>query len=160
MTRILVLLILVLPCIVLAGQKADFVLVKKNESKLYLMKNGKVFKEFKAAFGPNPKGHKFRRGDGRTPEGEYTLDYKKDDSDFYKAIHVSYPNEKDRKRAKYLEVNPGGQIMIHGLPNGRGYMSVASQSINWTDGCIGVTNSAMDEIWEAVDPDTPIKITP
>lgn len=158
--KFFLLLILVLPCIALAGEKADFVLVKKNKAKLYLIRDGNVFMEFNAVFGPNPKGHKFRRGDGRTPEGEYILDYKKADSDFYKAIHISYPNEKDLQRAKFLEVDPGGQIMIHGLPNERSYLSVGSRSTNWTDGCIGVTNSAMDEIWDAVEPGTPIKITP
>ena len=84
------------------------------------MKNGKEFKKYNVAFGANPKGHKLQEGDERTPEGKYILDYKKTDSAFYKSIHISYPNEQDRKKAKEKGVNPGGAIMIHGQKNGLG----------------------------------------
>ncbi len=141
-------------------EKADMVLVVKSESKLYLLKNQKVLSEYKVAFGANPKGHKQQEGDERTPEGKYILDYKKDDSAFYKAIHISYPNEADKKRAKEAGVNPGGFIMIHGQKNRLGWLSWITQNFNWTDGCIAVSNSAMDEIWKAVSAGTPIEIRP
>lgn len=144
----------------LAIEKADMVLVVKSESKLYLLKNGKVLGEYRAAFGANPKGHKQQEGDERTPEGRYVLDFKKDDSAFYKAIHISYPNEADKKRARQAGVRPGGAIMIHGQKNGLGWLSWISQYFNWTNGCIAVSNSAMDEIWEAVGAGTPIEIRP
>jgi murein L,D-transpeptidase YafK len=64
--------------------------------------------------------HKQQAGDERTPEGKYILDYKKQNSSFYKAIHISYPNEQDKKRAYHLGVDPGGLIMIHGQKNGLG----------------------------------------
>jgi murein L,D-transpeptidase YafK len=139
---------------------ADMVLVTKSESKLYLKKDGKIIKEFHVAFGANPKGHKQQEGDERTPEGKYILDYKKEDSSFYKAIHISYPNESDKKRAKELGVNPGGLIMIHGQKNGLGWLSWITQLFDWTDGCIAVSNNAMDEIWESVKVGTPIEIKP
>jgi murein L,D-transpeptidase YafK len=103
-------------------------------------------------------GHKQQEGDERTPEGKYLLDYKKDDSAFYKAIHISYPNQNDIENAKKRGVSPGGLIMIHGQRNGLGWLSFASQFFNWTNGCIAVTNSEMEEIWLAVDAGTPIEI--
>jgi murein L,D-transpeptidase YafK len=109
-------------------------------------------------FGANPIDHKAKEGDEKTPEGRYTLDYKKSNSAFYKSIHISYPNKEDKEQAKKLGVNPGGFIMIHGQKNGLGWLSSIAQLYNWTDGCIAVTNSEMNEIWEAVDPGTPIDI--
>jgi murein L,D-transpeptidase YafK len=149
-----------MPNSVFGIEMADTVLVKKSESKLYLKKDGKIIKEFHVAFGANPKGHKQQEGDERTPEGKYTLDYKKENSSFYKAIHISYPNESDKKRAKESGVNPGGLIMIHGQRNGLGWLSWITQIFDWTDGCIAVSNSAMDQIWDAVAVGTPIEIKP
>ena len=90
----------------------------------------------------------------------YILDYKKENSAFYKAIHISYPNQQDMKRAKELGVDPGGLIMIHGQKNGLGWLSFISQLFNWTDGCIALKNEDMDKIWESVDVGTPIEIKP
>jgi murein L,D-transpeptidase YafK len=160
MRLVVIFLFLFLPISAFGIEKADKVLVVKSESKLYLMKKGKVLSVFKAAFGANPAGHKQQEGDERTPEGDYILDYKKSDSAFYKAIHVSYPNIGDKKRSKEAGVNPGGLIMIHGQKNGFGWFAWITQNFNWTDGCIAVSNSAMDEIWEAVSVGTPIEIRP
>ncbi len=156
----IVIIILLIPSYVLSLEKADLVVVLKSESKLYLEKDGKTFKEFKVAFGANPKGHKVKEGDERTPEGRYLLDYKKADSSFYKAIHISYPNQQDIKRARELGVNPGGLIMIHGQRNGLGWLSFITQLFNWTDGCIALTNEDMDTVWESVDVGIPIEIKP
>ena len=136
----------------------DSVLVKKSERKLYLLKEGAVVKEYKISLGANPKGHKEKEGDERTPEGEYTLDYKKSDSAFHKAIHISYPNTKDLENAKKKKVNPGGQIMIHGQKNGYGKFAWLTQNFDWTDGCIAVTDKEMEEIWNLVKVNTPITI--
>ena len=127
---------------------------------MYLIKNDKPFKEYKIVLGANPKGHKIQEGDERTPEGKYVLDYKKSDSAFYKAIHISYPNVQDKKKAQELGVNPGGAIMIHGQKNGLSWLGFISQSFDWTDGCIAVTNDEMDEIWDSVKIGTPILIEP
>ena len=143
-----------------AMDKADSVLVVKSQSKLYLKRNGEILKAFHVAFGANPEGHKMQEGDERTPEGRYILDYKKEDSAFYKSIHISYPNKVDRERAKKEGVSPGGFIMIHGQKNGYGWLSWITQRFNWTDGCIAVSNSAMDVIWASVDVGTPIEIKP
>lgn len=161
MKKILIFIYFILFSSLTSGiEKADSVLVIKSESKLFLLKNGKVIGKYHASFGANPKGHKQLEGDERTPEGRYILDYKKEDSAFYKSIHISYPNDQDRKKAKEKGINPGGAIMIHGQRNDLGWLYFISWFFNWTDGCIAVSNKAMDEIWEAVDVGTPIEIKP
>ena len=160
MIRYLVILTLFVAFPVSAIQKADMVLVLKSQKKMYLKKEGEILKEYDVVFGANPKGHKEKEGDERTPEGKYILDYKKPDSAYYKAIHISYPNEEDIKKAEKKGVDPGGQIMIHGQKKYFGRSSFIMQRFNWTDGCIAVTNSEMDEIWNAVDVGTPIEIRP
>lgn len=160
MKMIWLLVFVLLPQLSFSMQKADMVLVIKSESKLYLKRNGKIFKTFRVALGENPNGHKQQQGDKRTPEGRYILDFKKVDSAYYKAIRISYPNTTDRAHARRLGVNPGGSIMIHGQKNGFGHLSTITQRSNWTDGCIAVTDEEMDEIWKAVDVGTPIEIKP
>ena len=142
------------------GQIADRVIVEKSESRLYLMHDGKAFASFKVAFGANPDGHKQQQGDQRTPEGQYLLDYKNANSMYYKSIHISCPNEKDRQRARSQGVDPGGDIMIHGQKNGYEGLSFLVQLFNWTDGCIALKNKDMDVVWDAVRPGTPIDIRP
>ncbi|MGD8558638.1 MAG: L,D-transpeptidase family protein [Gammaproteobacteria bacterium] len=157
---LIVIILLLMPANALAIQKADFVLVVKSKEKLFLIKEDKIIKAYNVVFGANPKGHKQQEGDERTPEGRYILDFKKSDSAFYKAIRISYPNEQDREHAARKGVDPGGQIMIHGQKNGYGWMAPVMQTVNWTDGCIAVTNREMEEIWQAVDVGTPIVIKP
>lgn len=140
--------------------KADLVVVKKSKNILSLSKEGVIFKEIKVSFGANPIGRKTKEGDERTPEGNYILDYKKPDSGYYKAIHISYPNEQDSANAKKLGVNPGGLIMIHGQKNNFGWLHLITQRFNWTNGCIGVKNDDMEYIWKSVDKGIPIIIYP
>jgi murein L,D-transpeptidase YafK len=141
-------------------QTADMVIVEKSESRLYLMRDGKAFASFHVVFGSNPKGHKQQKGDERTPEGKYVLGYKNAGSAFYKSIHISYPNAKDRKEARKHGVDPGGDIMIHGQKNGFEGLSFLIQRFNWTNGCIALSNTDMDSVWNAVPPGTPIEIRP
>ncbi|MEH6556254.1 MAG: L,D-transpeptidase family protein [Oceanicoccus sp.] len=159
---LLTIMLLTLCSTVLAGYQgvADRVLVAKAEKKLYLLKDGVPFLEFPIALSPTPKGHKREQGDERTPEGSYILDFKNKDSDFYKSIRISYPNQQDLQHAELSGVDPGGAIMIHGTPNESALPPSLIQQFNWTDGCIAVTNRAMDEIWAAVETGTPIEIRP
>ncbi len=136
------------------------VVVRKEERRLYLMSYGEVVRSYRISLGQSPVGHKLYEGDSRTPEGRYILDYRNPNSDFYKSIRVSYPNAKDRSLAKAWGLNPGGNIMIHGLPNDVGDMGFAYLGLDWTDGCIAVSNEQMDEIWQLVDMGTPIQILP
>lgn len=143
-----------------SDQKADSVLVIKSESRLYLLHQGNELGSFGAAFGANPEGHKQQQGDERTPEGHYMLDYKNPNSKYYKSIHISYPNARDRENARKRGVDPGGDTMIHGQLNGYGGLSTFVQLFNWTDGCIALSDQDMDVVWEAVNPGTPIEIRP
>ena len=140
--------------------KADVVLVEKSQNKMYLYQRGKILKSYDVAFGQNPIGHKIQEGDHRTPEGRYNLSYKNINSQFYKSIRINYPSAKDIARAKKRGVKPGGDIVIHGMPNEVGnYMGPISPK-NWTQGCIAVRNHEMDQIWRLVDVNTPIEIRP
>lgn len=143
-----------------AEPTVTLVRVLKTDNKLQLLAKEKVVREFHVVFGANPKGHKRQEGDERTPEGSYTLDYKNADSAFYKAIHISYPNAKDIASAKARGVNPGGQVMIHGQKNGLGWLSPISQHLNWTNGCVALSNADMDVVWALVKVGTPIEILP
>ncbi|WP_228257372.1 L,D-transpeptidase family protein [Marinobacter sp. NP-4(2019)] len=136
------------------------VLVRKSERRLYLMDDQEVVRSYRISLGDNPEGHKLYEGDKRTPEGHYQLDWRNADSDFYKSIHISYPNERDQELAEAWGLDPGGSIMIHGLPNDAGDMAFAYTGLDWTNGCIAVTNEEMDEIWSLVSDGTPISILP
>ncbi len=140
--------------------KADRIVVFKSERKLMLMRDGKPLKSYKIALGGEPAGPKTRRGDHKTPEGIYVIDRRNSHSQFYKALHVSYPNTEDVTRAHKLKVSAGGDIMIHGLPNGMGWVGSAHLARDWTDGCIAVTDDEIDEIWKLVPDGTPIEIKP
>lgn len=140
------------------GTKADFVFVDKSARKMYLKKKGKVLRVYHIALGDSPKGHKTQEGDEKTPEGLYTLDWKNENSIAHRSIHISYPNSKDKARAKKLGVKPGGAIMIHGQMNGYGHLAPIMQQRDWTDGCIAVTDKEMDEIMDLVKVGTKIKI--
>lgn len=124
------------------------------------MAHGQVIRTYRVALGGTPVGAKEQQGDHKTPEGHYILDRRNPKSQFYKAMHISYPNEQDRRKAKKKGTSPGGDIMIHGLPNGMGSLGAAHRAVDWTDGCIAVTNSEIDEIWELVADGTPIEIKP
>ena len=139
---------------------ADQVVVKKSQRKLQLMKGGQVIREYRVALGDNPYGHKMQEGDERTPEGNYVLDWRNPNSQYHKAIHISYPNEQDLAVAQALGVEPGGMIMVHGLPNGVRSPSVRAeyQRRDWTNGCIAVQDHEIDEIWRLVRDGTPIRI--
>lgn len=142
-----------------AQPSADRVLVLKSAHKLELLSHGTVVKSYRIALG-EPKGSKIKAGDRKTPEGVYYVDEKKSQSRFYRALHLSYPNQADRARARQLNVDPGGDIEIHGLPHGFAWLSSSQRLIDWTSGCIAVTDSEIDEIWRYVPVGTPVEIRP
>ncbi len=142
------------------GTRADLVVVNKGQRVLQLLSNGRVIRSFDISLGKNPVGHKRRQGDGRTPEGRYRLDWRNAKSRFYKSIHISYPNPDDVQRARKLGAAPGGAIMIHGLPNKFAEAPELFEDLDWTEGCIAVTNEAIEEIWQLVADHTPIEIYP
>jgi murein L,D-transpeptidase YafK len=137
----------------------DKVVVIKSERILMLLQKGSVVKTYKVCLGRNPLGRKTKEGDNRTPEGIYKLDGRNPKSKFHMSLHVSYPSKADRLIARRLGVSPGGNIMIHGFPDGI-TMDDIPEHLDWTKGCIAVANSAIEEIWQLVPNGTPIEILP
>jgi len=142
------------------GAKADSVLVLKGERKLILLRSNKKIKEYSIALGGNPTGKKIMEGDERTPEGSYKLDHRNPNSIAHLSIHISYPDQNDISQARAKGVSPGGAVMIHGLPKGFGYLGRLHRLLDWTDGCIGVTNPEIEEIWRCAPEGAPIEIRP
>lgn len=142
------------------GTRADRVIVRKSARVLELYRGTELLRTYRIALGRNPLGHKQREGDGRTPEGEYVLDYRNPGSAYHKALHVSYPSPADTAAAQSRGVKPGGFIMVHGLRNGMGFAGRLHRLFDWTDGCIAVTDREIEEIWRAVPDGTPIVIEP
>lgn len=139
---------------------ADKVLIEKQARRLTLFAKGEVIKTYKIALGGNPIGPKERQGDLKTPEGTYIIDSRNGNSGYHLALHISYPNENDKRRAKELGVSPGGDIMIHGIKNGFSQIGASHVSADWTEGCIAVTNQEMEEIYRFVPNGTIVEITP
>lgn len=141
-------------------QLVDLVVVNKTSHQMVLMKNGNEVRRFWIALSDRPVGHKQFEGDKKTPEGTYTLDYVKQRSNYYKAIHISYPNSNDIANARKYGRKPGGMIMIHGQPPSRSDYHENVQRTDWTNGCIALLNPDIDIFLSLVDVGTPITINP
>jgi murein L,D-transpeptidase YafK len=107
--------------------------------------------------GPAPAGPKHFAGDGRTPEGRYTIDYGNEASAYWLSLHISYPNAADRAFAAARGRSAGGAIFLHGQPN-----SIQNGRItgDWTAGCIALSNAEIEQLWALVPDGTPIQIDP
>ena len=141
-------------------EPADKVLIEKQARQLTLISKGEVIKTYTIALGGNPVGPKEREGDNKTPEGFYFIDSRNGNSGYHLSLHISYPNELDNMRARELGVRPGGDIMIHGIKNGFSPVGASHAGIDWTQGCIAVTNQEMEEIYKLVPDGTLVEITP
>ncbi len=139
---------------------ADQIVVVKGERRLYLLRGGEAFRTYRVALGLNPVGHKEREGDFRTPEGHYRVDARNPASDYFLALHVSYPSLQDLDNAHRHKWPAGGSIMIHGLPNVPKHPADFYRRADWTNGCIALSNSDMLEVWLLTRADTPIEIRP
>ena len=139
---------------------ADRVVVYKSARRLELLRGDEVLRSYKVALGLQPTGHKEHVGDFRTPEGSYRLVRRNARSDYFLSIQVSYPGPDDIKRARAQGLDPGGSIMIHGLPNQLKREPTYYETRDWTDGCIAVSNADMVEIWLLTQNNIPIDILP
>ncbi|WP_349537436.1 L,D-transpeptidase family protein [Sagittula sp. NFXS13] len=147
------------PVSVEAEHQADHIYVSKDDRMMYLMQDEIVLKSYSIAMGAQwDAGPKQREGDERTPEGSYHIDWRNPRSVAHLSLHISYPDSDDRARGQENGYDPGSNIMIHGLPNGWGALGSLHRLLNWTDGCIAVTNSEMQEIWSFTPNQTPITI--
>ena len=144
----------------LRGTISRLVVNKSKRELLAYDKQDKLLKRYRIALGSNPIGHKQMQGDGKTPEGVYVINDKNPNSIAYKNLGISYPNETDIHNARQLGKSPGGDIKIHGLMNGWGFLGWLNRYSDWTAGCIAVTNSEMEELYRAVKIGTRIEINP
>jgi hypothetical protein len=140
--------------------KADLVVVHKSAHRLELYRRNVLLESYTVSLGRHPNGPKQQQGDGKTPEGEYSLDYRKADSSFHRALHISYPGPADIAFARSHGIDPGGLVMIHGMRNGLGWIGRLHRLVDWTDGCVAVTDEEMDELWRAVPDGTKILLKP
>lgn len=140
--------------------KADLVRIEKESHRLTLLARGRPLKTYRVALGHGGLQAKSMEGDGRTPEGRYSIDKHLERSAFHRALHISYPSKQQIASAKAHHVTPGGAVMIHGLRNGLGWIGAWHRLFDWTNGCIAVTNGEMDEIWRAVPDGTTVEIVP
>jgi len=144
----------------LDGRRVDKVLVMKSERTLQLISRGQPLKSYRISLGKQPRGAKQREGDLRTPEGFYWIDWRKTSDKFNLSLHISYPNARDVANARTQGVSAGSMIMIHGTPQDEDYPEWYFHTLDWTEGCIAMKNSDMQEIWALVKDGTLIEIRP
>ena len=125
-----------------------------------VFRNGRKLKAYTISLGRSPVGPKTCQGDNKTPEGAYHIDARNSKSRYHLSLHISYPQEHDRLQARRSKCSPGGDIMIHGLPNGLGLIGRLHCIVDWTEGCIAVTDPEIEELWRIVKNGTPIEIVP
>ncbi|HEX9023775.1 MAG TPA: L,D-transpeptidase family protein [Geobacteraceae bacterium] len=157
---LLVLLFLSAASAVATDLVADRVLIEKRARRLTIYSCGQEIKTYKVALGRNPNGPRDREGDNKTPEGIYTINSRNNNSRYHLSLHISYPNSQDIQHAKSQGVSPGGNIMIHGIMNGLGWLGRFHRWVDWTKGCIAVTNPEIEEIAWLVPNGTRVEIRP
>ncbi|SFJ44001.1 L,D-transpeptidase catalytic domain [Bosea sp. OK403] len=150
----------VTPVLAAQNEQATRVVIEKGRRRLTLERDGQVLARYAVALGSDPVGQKQKEGDGRTPEGVYAVDFKHPRSRYHLALRISYPDQQARETALRAGVSPGGDIMIHGIRNGLGWLGWLHRNRDWTDGCIAVTNAEIREIWSRVPDGTRVEIRP
>lgn len=142
----------------MVAENIDFIVVNKEKRNILMYNKGKLLNSLNISLGFEPVGTKVKRGDGKTPEGLYFIEDKIRESSFFLAVKISYPNPWDIRRALELDYHPGGQIMIHGVPN-KGYdKNYHNSKYDWTEGCIAISNQQMVRLWQKVSVGTPVLI--
>ena len=140
---------------------ADRVVIEKAAHTLRLYVGDTQIGFFKVALGHQPVGRKLCQGDDRTPEGTYQVVGRKENSDFHRALKISYPSEQDVMRAHLWGCEPGGDIMIHGLKEDWGpRFNKLHRRVDWTHGCVAVTNEEIEQIWAMVPDGAKVEIRP
>jgi murein L,D-transpeptidase YafK len=142
------------------GAHVDRLVVIKGEHRLLLQQQGQTLASFEVALGRGGKGPKRREGDGRTPEGLYTIDFHNGSSAFYRALHISYPGRADLARARAAGAPAGGAVMVHGLPPRLAWVGRLQRAVDWTNGCVALSDPEMQQVYALVRDGTPIEIRP
>ncbi len=138
--------------------QVDHILIEKSARQLTVFRNGEPLRSYQIALGFAPAGDKVQQGDGKTPEGIFTINRRNPKSSYHLSLGIDYPQAEDRKRAADAGIDPGGDIFIHGQPNGLG--KLATIPTDWTAGCIAVSDTEIEELWRVVANGTSVEIRP
>lgn len=139
-------------------EQIDHILIEKSARQLTVFRNGVALRTYQIALGFAPDGDKLQQGDGKTPEGEFTINRRNPKSKYHLSLGINYPKPEDRARAAKAGVDPGGDIFIHGQPNGMG--KLATLPYDWTAGCIAISDTEIEELWRIVQHGTRVEIRP
>ena len=145
-------------CGPLPAGPVDRIMVDKSERMLTTYRGDQMVRAFRVALGSGGLAPKQRQGDGRVPEGSYRITFHNSASRYHRSLRIGYPTDEQRAAAQAAGINPGGDIMIHGLPNGMAAIASRHLLRDWTEGCIAVTNREMDWLFTAVPDGTRIDI--
>jgi murein L,D-transpeptidase YafK len=143
-----------------AAPRADTILIVKHERKLYLLRDNHPLRSYRIALGLSPTGAKEREWDFRTPEGSYIIDFRQEHSNYFKALHISYPSPADLKRSSALHLPAGGNIFIHGEPNRPTKPVSYYKTRDWTNGCIALSDEDLQDLWDLTAGQTHVEIVP
>ena len=138
--------------------RVDRIVVDKSARQMTVYRANQRLRTFKVALGIGGLEPKARQGDNRVPEGRYAIAGRNPNSAFHLSLKIGYPTPAQIEAARARGINPGGDIMIHGLPNGQGWLGKAHRRSDWTNGCIAVTDEEIEWLWRAVPDGTPIEI--
>jgi murein L,D-transpeptidase YafK len=138
----------------------DLIRVYKKDRWMAVYRGGRIVREFRVSLGRGGLGPKRRQGDGRVPEGVYPIIAHNPRSAYYLSLRIGYPTVEQAAAARMAGVNAGGDVMIHGLPNGDGWIGSRQLRIDWTEGCVALTNPEIQWLYRAVADATPIEIYP
>jgi murein L,D-transpeptidase YafK len=140
--------------------RADFVLVEKASHTMTLFEHGQPIRTYRIALGRGGLRQKLQAGDNKVPEGMYRIAGRNPKSTFHRALRISYPLPEQEIQARQRGLAAGGDIMIHGIRNGLGWIGSMQRRFDWTKGCIAVDDAEIEEIWRVVPDGTPIEIRP
>lgn len=139
-------------------EQIDRILIEKAARRLTVFRAGEAVKTYQIALGFSPEGDKIREGDGRTPEGLFTIDRRNPNSAYHLSLGIDYPQPEDLARAQAGGYSAGGDIFIHGQPNGLG--RVATLPGDWTAGCVALSDAEIRELWAIAPNGTEVEIRP
>ena len=136
----------------------DRIVVEKAARRMVVFRGSKALRAYQVALGFAPDGAKVRQGDGKTPEGVFRIDRVNSLSRYHLSVGLDYPQAEDRARAAQGGYDAGGDIFIHGQPNGLPDETLLKG--DWTAGCIAVSNTAIREIFAAVSVGAVVEVRP
>jgi murein L,D-transpeptidase YafK len=142
------------------AERADTILIVKHERRLYLLHDNRALRSYRVALGLSPTGAKEREWDFRTPEGSYVIDFRREHSRYFKALHISYPSAADLRRSSALHQPAGGNIFIHGEPNLLTRPVSYYKTRDWTNGCIALSDEDLQDVWDLTGVPTRVEIVP